>query len=332
MAEHEGILLGGEVIEGRITTLTRELLAVGRGLGNELGEPVSILFLGEEVSEVAQEAILLGADRSYVVGGPPWERLHPDYYAEVLAAVSRQIRPRLILLGQSDLGRDAAPRLAARLQTVVTLDCTEVKVDSETGRILQTRSVYGGKAMAVWTSKHEPQVITLRARAVKPAEPDASRSGEVVPLNIRVDESKVKGTLLQTVREPVKGVALEEAKVVVAGGGGIGGSEGFRMLEELAQLLGGAVGATRVPCDEGWVSSSLEIGQTGHVVSPDLYIAVGISGAPQHVVGCSNSKWIVAINRDPEAPIFRLADFGVVGDYREAIPALLEKLKELLSA
>lgn len=329
--EHQGIMLAGEV-EGRITTLTRELLTVGRRLGDELGEPVSILFLGEEVSELAREAILLGADRSYIVDGPSWERLHPDYYAEVLAAVSQRVKPRVILLGQSDLGRDVAPRLAARLQTVVTLDCTEVAVNPETGQILQTRPVYGGKAMAVWASRHVPQVITLRARAAKPAEPDVSRSGEVVPLDIFIDELKVKGTLLRTVREPVRGVALEEAKVIVAGGGGIGGSGGFRLLEELAQLLGGAVGATRVPCDEGWVPSSLEIGQTGHVVSPDLYIAVGLSGAPQHVVGCSNSKWIVAINKDPEAPIFRVADFGVVGDYREAVPALLEKVKELLSA
>jgi len=331
MAEYEGILLGGEVIEGRIAALTRELLAVGRRLGNELGEPVSILFLGEDVSKVAQEAILLGADRSYIVSGPPWEHLHPDYYAEVLATVSQQVRPRVILLSQSDLGRDVAPRLAARLQAVVTLDCTEVNVDSETGRILQTRSVYGGKAMATWASKQEPQVITLRARAVKPAEPDASRSGEVVTLDISVDESRVKGRLLQTVREPVKGVALEDAKVIVAGGGGIGGSEGFRMLEELALLLGGAVGATRVPCDEGWVPLSLEIGQTGHVVTPNLYIAVGISGASQHIVGCSDSKCIVAINKDPEAPIFKVSDFGVVGDYREAIPALLERLRDLIA-
>ncbi len=331
MAEYEGVLVSGEVVGGKVTTVTRELLTVGRRLSDDLGQRLSILFLGKDVRESAQQAILFGADRSYLVDGPPWEQLHPDFYAEVLAAASRRLRPLVILLGQTDLGRDVAPRLAARLETVVTLDCVELAINSETKQLLQTRPVYGGKAMAIWSSEHKPQVVTLRARAAMPAEPDVSRKGEVLTLDISVNEPKVKGEILRTVREPVRGVPLEEAKVIVSGGGGIGGSEGFKMLEELAQLLGGAVGATRVPCDEGWVPPGLEIGQTGRVVSPSLYIAVGISGASQHIVGCSDSKCIVAINKDPEAPIFKVSDFGVVGDYREAIPALMEKLRDLIA-
>ncbi|MFC1893359.1 electron transfer flavoprotein subunit alpha/FixB family protein [Chloroflexota bacterium] len=329
MAEYEGVLIGGEVVAGRVTTVTRELLSTARRLGDSLSQPVSILFLGEDVQEVAREAILLGADKSYVVAGPHADQLHADYYAELLAVAVKQVKPFVILMGQTDIGRDTAPRLGASLGSPVTLDCIALDIDPETKLLLQTRPVYGGKAMAVWVSEHKPQVITMRPRSMMPADPDISRNGEIMELAVSVDEARVKGMLLRTIKEPVKSVALEEAGAIVAGGGGIGGGEGFQMLEELAQLLGGTVGASRVPCDEGWVPFSLEIGQTGHIVGPDLYIAVGISGATQHIVGCSDSKRIVVINRDPEAPIFKVADFGVLGDYREVIPALIEQLKAL---
>jgi len=170
----------------------------------------------------------------------------------------------------------------------------------------------------------------MRPRSSTPAEPDETREGKIISIKIQVDDSKFKTELLETVEEDVKGIKLEEAKVIVAGGGGIGGREGFEMLEELAQLLGGAVGITRVPRDEGWMPSSQEIGQTGHIVSPDLYIAVGISGAPQHLAGCSGAKNIVAVNKDPQAHIFQEADFGVVGDFREVLPILIEQCKALL--
>jgi electron transfer flavoprotein alpha subunit len=160
-------------------------------------------------------------------------------------------------------------------------------------------------------------------------EPDPSRKGEIIAFSVRIDDSLMKSKLLETVKEEVKGIRLEEAKVIVSGGGGIGSSDGFKLLGELAKALGGTIGVTRVPCDEGWMSVNLEIGQTGHIVGPDLYIAVGISGASQHMAGCSSSKFIVAINRDPEAHIFKEADFGVVGDYRDVLPALIFRLKEL---
>jgi electron transfer flavoprotein alpha subunit len=163
-----------------------------------------------------------------------------------------------------------------------------------------------------------------------PAEPDASRKGEIINLSITVDNAMIRGKLLETIKEETEGVKLEDAKVVVAGGGGIGGIEGFKLLNELAKLLKGVLGVSRVPCDEGWLPISLEIGQTGHIVSPSLYVAIGISGAPQHMSGCSSSKYIVAINKDPEAHIFEVSDFGLVGDYRQALPPFIEKCKELL--
>lgn len=332
MVQGGGVLVCDEVQQGKLATITRELLYLGRKLSNDSERPLSALLLGEITAETGKEAIALGADRVYVVEAKPFLESHPDAYVEMFLAVQRQLMPTTILMGHTDMGREVAPRLAARLGSSVCLNCVALSVDRQTGALLQTRPVYGGNAMAVWASQgYEPQIVTVRPRSVPAATPDTSRVGEVIPLRVEVDSAKVRGKLIESVREEVRGVKLEEAKVIVAGGGGIGGAEGFKMLEELAQLLGGAVGATRVPCDERWVPVSLEIGQTGRTVTPELYIAVGISGAVQHMAGCSGAKCIVAINKDPEAHIFQEADFGVVGDYREVVPALIERLKNLLA-
>jgi electron transfer flavoprotein alpha subunit len=331
MAVYHGVLVCNEVVEGKTATITKELLNIGRRLSDDLSQPLSTLLIGEDIKEAAEEVITLGADKVYTIDGSPFAESHPDLYVTILAQVCQQVAPSIVLLGQTDMGRDVAPRLAARLGTVVTMDCTELAIDLDTKRLLQTKPAYGGNAMAVWVSEsQEPQIVTLRPRAVMPAEPDASRKGEIITLSATVDDSMIKSKLVETVKEEIKGIKLEEAKVIVAGGGGIGGGEGFKLLEELAEVLEGTVGVTRVPCDEGWMPMSLEIGQTGHIVSPNLYIAVGISGAPQHMAGCSGSKCIVAINRDSEAHIFKEADFGVVGDYREVLPKLNEKCKTLV--
>jgi electron transfer flavoprotein alpha subunit len=332
MADYQGIVICGEVVEGKITTITKEIINTGRKLGDDLAQPLGVLLIGQDIHELAEEAISLGADKVYTVDGAPFAESHPERYAVIIINACQQIAPSIILLGQTDMGRDIAPRLAARLGTAVCMDCVELAIDPETKSLLQTKPVYGGNAMAVWLSAdYQPQVITMRPRVVAPAEPDTSRKGKIVPLSIAFDESTIKGKLLETVKEEVKGIKFEEAKVIVAGGGGIGGSEGFQLLQELAQVLGGTIGVSRVPCDEGWIPLSLEIGQTGYVVSPNLYIAVGISGAMQHLAGCSGSKCIVAINKDPEAHIFKEADFGVVGDYREVLPPLIEACKKLVS-
>lgn len=324
------ILVLGEVADGKMTTTTRELLSMGRKLGDGLHQPLSALVIGKDLQEVAKEAILSGADKVYSVDSASFSEFHPEYYTAIMAKVCQQIAPSIILLGQTDIGRDVAPRLAAKLGIPVTLDCTELNIDPVLKQILQTKPVYGGNAMAIWvTESNQPQVVTMRPRSVMADEPDPSRKGEIITFSLMIDDSMIKIKLLETVEEEVKGIRLEEAKVIVAGGGGIGGSGGFKLLEELAKVLGGTIGVTRVPCDEGWISINLEIGQTGHIVSPDLYVAVGISGALQHMAGCSSSKLIAAINKDPEAHIFKEADFGVVGDYRDVLPALISKLKEL---
>lgn len=332
MADYEGILICGEVVGDRTTTITMELLNTGRRLCDDLAQPLSVLLIGQDIRETAEEVISLGADKVYIAEGAPFAESSPERYVATIASACRQATPSIILLGQTDMGRDIAPRLAARLGTTVCMDCVDLAIDPDTKLLLQTKPVYGGNALAVWVSEdYQPQVVTMRPRLVAPAEPDTSRSGEVVTVTADVKDSAIECKLLETVKEEIKGIKLENAKVIVAGGGGIGGSEGFQLLQELAQVLGGTIATSRVPRDEGWMSDKLEIGQTAHIVAPNLYIAVGISGAPQHLAGCSGSKYIIAINKDPDAHIFKEADFGVVGDYRQVLPPLIEKCKALLA-
>jgi len=332
IAIYHEILVYGEIVDGQLTTVTKELLKAGRKLSDELAQPLISVLIGKDIQEVAEKAIALGADKVYVTDGSLTDESPVDSSVAILTEACQQIAPSVVILGQTDMGRDIAPRLAARLGTVATMDCVGLAIEPDTKRLLQTKPVYGGNAMAIWVSEsHEPQIVTLRPRSVMPAEPDASRSGEVIPLNIIVDESKIKSRLVETAKEEGKGIKLEEAKAIVAGGGGLGSADGLKLLEELAEVLGGTVGVSRVPCDEGWAPISIEIGQTGHIVGPSLYIAVGISGAAQHMTGCQDSKCIVAINKDSEAHIFKEADFGVVGDYRQVLPALTNKCKALLA-
>ena len=333
MTKNRKVLICGETVGNRVTAMTAELICLGRKICDALHEPLHLHLIGDSPREAAKEAVSLGADTVHLSPGPPFAQSHPEHVLERIIEVAAPIDPFLILLGQTDMGRETAPRLAARLDASVCLDCIQVEIDPETGFLQQTKPVFGGNAMAVWESSgRRPHITTLRPRSYEPARPDSSRTGEIIEGQTELDDSSFRGKLLKTVKEDDQGIRLEDAKTVVTGGGGIGGKEGFQMIQELAGILHGAVGVSRVPCDEGWMPKSQEIGQTGRVVGPDLYFAVGISGAPQHMAGCSGSKRIVAINKNPEAHIFNEADFGIVGDYREALPAFIEKLKSLLGS
>jgi electron transfer flavoprotein alpha subunit len=328
MASKAGILICGETADGKLTVMTRELLQAGQEAADHLKVPLGLLLIGRDSRAAAEEAPALGAETVYCVDDPPFMASLPDRYTAVLAQVCEKTGPALVLLGQTDMGRDVAPRLAALLGTSACLDCIALAFDGETGSLLQTKPVFGGHAMAVWASAdHKPHIVTLRPRAADPAEPAASRQGEIVDMADLAGLTPGRGKLVESVKEEVKGIRVEEAGVVVAGGGGLGGAEGFKLLDELAGVLGGAVGISRVPRDEGWLPGGFEIGQTGHIVSPDLYIAVGISGAPQHMAGCAGAKCIVAVNKDPEANIFRESNFGIVGDYRQVLPVLIETFR-----
>jgi electron transfer flavoprotein alpha subunit len=331
MAEHREVMIYGEVEEGKLAVIATELLGCGRKMASDLRQELSCLLVGSDVSSLAQEAIAFGADKVYIVDDPLLKDYQTDSYVLVLEKVVRQAMPQILLLGQTAIGRDLAPRLAFRLGTAVTTDCIELAIDPETKLMRQTKPVYGGNAQAVFTCQSYPQIATVRPKAMSPLEPNASRQGEVITIEADLDPSAIRTKVLEKVPEEVEGIKLEEAEVIVSGGRGIGGADGFKQLEELAKILKGAVGASRPPCDNGWVPDSLQIGLTGKIVAPNLYIAVAVSGASQHIAGCSGAKTIVAINKDPEANILRQAHFGVVGDWKQVLPAFTSKVRELLA-
>jgi len=332
MAEYKGVMVYCEVAEGKLASIATEGLGCGRKLADDLGQELSAVLVGSGVSSVAQEATAFGADKVYVADDPLLKDYQTDSYVTVMEKVVKQTMPQVLILGQTSIGRDLAPRLAFRLETTVTLDCIELAIDSESKRLLQTKPVYGGNARAVFTSETNPQVATIRTKAMSPLEPDASRKGGVVKIDAGLDPAAIRTKVLDKVVKEVEGIKVEDAEVIVTGGRGIGNADGFKQLEELAKLLKGAVGASRPPCDSGWVPETIQIGLTGKIVAPELYIAVAISGSSQHMSGCSGSKNIVAINKDPEANIFREARFGVVGDWKKVLPAFTDKIKELLAA
>ena len=332
MAEYKGILVCGELTDGKLASITTELLGCGRKLADDLKEDLFCLLASGAVNGASKEAIAFGADKVYAVEHPALKEYQADSYMQVVEKLIKEISPRAILIGQTSMGRDLAPRLAFRLGTSVTTDCLDLSVDPGTKLLTQTRPVYGGNAQAVFTSEIMPQMVTIRTKAMSPLERDDSRKGEVLPTKIDIDTAKVRTKILETVKEEAAGIKLEDAPVIVCGGRGVGGPEPFQTtLKALADLLHGAVGASRPPADNGWVPEALHIGLTGKIVAPDIYIAIAVSGASQHTAGCSGSKHIIAINKDPEANIFREAEFGVVGKYEEVVPAFTNKLKELLA-
>lgn len=331
MSDNKGVMIVGESSEGKLSATTAELLGCGRGLANELREELSAVLVGSAVSNLAQEAIALGAEKVYLIDDPLLKDYQTDSYVSVIARVAQQVMPRIILLGQTSIGRDLAPRLAFRLGTTVITDCVALAIDTESKRLLATKPVYGGNAQATFSYESDPQIATVRAKVMSPLAPDTARKGEVITMAAALESAATRTRVLEKVKEKTEGIKLEEAAVVVSGGRGMGGAEGFQQLAELAKLLKGAVGASRPACDGGWVPNAAQVGLTGKVVTPDLYVAVGISGASQHLAGCSGAKTIVAINKDPEANIFKVAQFGVVGDWKKVLPAFTQKVKELVA-
>jgi electron transfer flavoprotein alpha subunit len=327
MAENKGVLIFCETKEGKLAAIATELLGCGRKLADELGQELAAVLVGSGLAELAKETIASGADKVYVVDDPQLKDYQTDSYVSAMEKVVGQTAPQILLMGQTSIGRDLAPRLAFRLKTAAALGCIDLAIDPSSKKLLQTKPVYGGNAQAVFVTESFPQIATVRAKTMTPLAPDPSRKGEVVKIDAALDPAAIRTKVLEKVAEKVEGIKLEDAEVVVCGGRGIGSAEGFAQLEVLAKLLKGAVGATRPPCDNEWVPAGAQIGLTGKIVAPELYIAIALSGSSQHMSGCSGSKTIVAINKDPEANIFREARFGVVGDWKKALPAFTEKLK-----
>lgn len=331
MAETKGVLIVGESSDGKLALISAELLGVGRKLAADLGEELSVVLIGRKLGNAAKEAVTFGADKVYLIDNPLFEEYVTDSYVAALEKLNSHISPKILLLGHTSMGRDLAPRLAFRLNTGVTLDCIDLTIDPDTKLLRKTKPVYGGNALAVYVSETRPQMAAIRAKTMKPLGQDTSRKGEVIPFEAAVDESSVRAKVVDKVREKVGGIKIENADVVVCGGRGLGSAKAFQQLEELGNILNGAVGATRPSCDYGWVPAHYQIGLTGKLISPTLYIGVALSGSIQHLSGMSGSKNIVAINKDPEANIFRIAHYGVVGDYKDILPAFIDKCRELIS-
>ncbi len=319
-----GTLVFGEVTEeGKLNPVTHELI----GVGSRLGGPVTCALFGSGVEGLAQECVTAGAGKVIVVDDPILKEYQGDAYAPVAERIAKEVDPAVVLLGQTMIGRDLAPRLAQRLGTAAAMDCVGFEMNGV--NLVAERPCYGGSARARYTINRTPQIATVRAKAQEPLARDASRTGEIVKQSAGIDASAVRTRIVERRKEKAEGVRLEDAKVVVSGGRGLGGPEGFKPLEELAELLGGAVGASRAVCDLGWYPVPNQVGLTGKVVTPDLYIAVGISGASQHMAGISSVKNIVAINKDSDASIFKSSRYAIVGDWKEIIPAFTAKVREL---
>ena len=324
MADAGELLVLGECLEGQLTPITGEIIAAGRQLAGDLGITVACGLIGDSLEAAARTAVTLGADRAYVVDDPLLASFQPELYLEALTRLCRRVNPRMLLMARTPVGRDVAPRLAARLGVPLVQDCLEVKVDASTQQLMATRPVYGGNAMATVLCTQNPQFATVRPKVYNPLSARGDRQGEVIPIQVELDRAVAKTKVVSTVSEEVEGVKLEDARIVVAGGRGLGGPEGFRPLQELANALRAGIGASRAAVDSGWVPYSWQIGLTGKTITPDVYVTVGISGASQHIAGCSGAKCIVAINKDRDANIFRYARYGIVGDWQKLLSAIIE--------
>jgi len=326
--EYRGVFVFAEQLEGKPRSCTLELLGEGRKLADKLEQELAAVLLGDDVVDLCPLLAAHGADKVYLADNSNLKSYQTESYTAVVTAISSQYKPSIFLFGATTTGRDLAPRVAARLGTGLTADCTSLDIEEETGLFLQTRPAWGGNIMAtIKTANHRPQMATVRPNVMKKPVPSPERHGSVINIPVKLNPKGAKVKLLEVIRSSEKTVNIEEAEIVVSGGRGLQSPENFKLIEELAKVLGGTVGASRPVVDDGWKSHPCQVGQTGKTVQPKLYIACGISGAVQHRVGMESSDKIVAINRDPDAPIMQIADYAVVGDLFQVIPELIKKIK-----
>jgi electron transfer flavoprotein alpha subunit len=325
-------MIYGEVTEqGDISPITLELLNPGKLLANSLGGELSLVLMGNGIAEAADEVACLGADKVYVVESPLFKDFLADLWVEGLEKLCREIEPHILIMGHTETGMDVAPRLAFRLNAQLTMDCIDIELDTEDELLLRTKPIFGGNVNGVFKCEGNPQFVTVRPKAFDPVEDEQSK-GEIISFDVGVDASMAKVELIDRVREEV--VELDKAAVIVAGGRGIEEPEKLTDIRELLNLLkryfdNGEIGCTRPLVDVGWLSSPHQVGLTGQKVAPELYVAVGLSGASQHVAGITRAKKVVAINKSEEAPIFKAADYGVVAEYEDVLAAFRHRLEEL---
>ena len=328
MAENN-ILVYCEPGKDGIAEISTEALGIGRKLADELGSQLIGVAIGQDAAGIAADAVRYGADYIYTADAETLADYQTETYTTALAGVIKSQSASIVIMGQTGIGRDLAPSLAAAMDGAATMDCVELAIDPDTQRLLMTKPVYGGNAWAVFTTECDPQVVTVRAKAMEAAEPNEDRQGEIMTLDVTIDPEAVRARLVEKVPEVVEGIRLEDARVVIGGGRGVGGEDAFAKLGEIATMLKGTVGASRAACDNGWIPATKQIGLTGKVVTPELYFAVGVSGASQHMAGCHGSTHLIAINNDDGAHIFNEAHYGVLGDWEPVMDGFVNKLREL---
>ena len=332
MSEYKNIWVYVEVFDGKAKNVGLEIIGPGKKMAEAAGEQVVAVLIGNELDDAVKAAVSYGADQVITAGGGDFADYTAEAYTSALEQLVQKYKPAAFLFGATSNGRELAPRLAARLKTGAAADCTGL--DSGDGGVIQwTRPVYSGRMLSVLEcAEARPQIGTVRPGIFKRGEPDLARAAEVINEDVAVPAGTVRTTLVEKISEAAEGaVKLEDAEVIVSGGRGLGKPENFSLVKDLADLLGGVVGASRAAVDAGWIPHVHQVGQTGKTVGPKLYIACGISGAIQHLAGMSGSDVIIAINRDADAPIFEIADYGIVGDIKEVLPALTAAIKKIKS-
>lgn len=315
---------------GRPARVSLELLGKGRELADKLDVALTAIALGDGLNGLPQDLIANGADRVLLADAPVLKDYQTEVYTDVIAQHVRKEKPEVLILGATFIGRDLAPRLAYRLDTGCTADCTDLDIDQETRQFVSTRPAFGGNVLAtIICPHHRPQMATVRPGVMPLPRKDMGRTGAVVPVELHIRNDDVRVKILEAVEAAGEVVSIEEAERVVCVGMGGADKETFEMIKELAQLLDAQVAATRMAVEAGWLTHDSQVGQTGKTIRPELYVACGLSGAVQHTAGMSGSKLVVAINRDPKAEVFQYADYGIVGDLRKVLPAIIEELKAL---
>ena len=328
LQEYNGLWVFVEQGDGKPARVSLELLGKGRTLADKLGVVVTAILIGQNVTEMAEELIFYGADRVIIADDPIAKDYRTEINTDIIFEQVLKEKPEILLIGATCIGRDLAPRLSARLNTGCTADCTELDIDKEMRLIVATKPFFGRDLMAdIICPFHRPQMVTVRAGVMELKDKDRKRQGELIYIDVNLKKEDTKVKVLETIRSVSDSISLEEADKVVAAGMGVGNKEGFEMVKELAKLLGAQVGATSLPVDEGWISDDKKIGQTGKTIRPKIYIGCGVSGAIQHSAGMINSELIIAINTNPKADIFNFADYGIIGDVNQIVPALIKELR-----
>jgi electron transfer flavoprotein alpha subunit len=331
MAEYEDIWIFVEFKKDNIRGVSFELLGKAKELAKKSNDKVCAVLLGNNISQFAEKLTFHGIDKIFLCDNALLGEYLTETYSTVLIDLVKKYMPNIFLFPATKIGRDLAPRLAATLETGLTADCIDLDIHDDT--LIQTRSVYGGNYLAdIICPKARPQMVTVRPNVMDKSEPKDKNQPEIIGFPIELDPHQLQTKIIDKIETTVTDVKpIDEADVIVSGGRGIGSKENFQIIEELADLLNAAVGASRAAVEAGWVSKSCQVGQSGTVVCPNIYIACGISGTTQHLVGMKSSKKIIAINKDPNAPIFEVCDYGIVGDFKVIVPLLTEVLKKKLS-